>query len=437
MVNPIAQCPVMFICAPASGQGKTTITAGIARYHRNQGRNVRVFKIGPDFLDPLIHERASGNPVTHLDLWMIGEDDCQKFLYKAAQEADLILIEGAMGMFDGEPSSADMANFFGIPLTLLINARSMAQTFGAVVHGLTTYRPSLRFSGVIANDVGSERHEQLLTEAMPDNVSLLACIRRDDAMRLPERHLGLVQPHEVGDIDNRLDAIASVIESCGLTNLPEPVAFTYQENSKPVSPLLQGKRIGVAKDDAFSFIYAANELSLEQMGAELLYFSPLCDTQLPAVDALWFPGGYPELHLSALQNNSQLKSEIQAFFHQGKKILAECGGMLYLQETLTDLQDKRFDMVGIIPGHGVMRTRGGCQGMQTAPLFGQDNPAGDVRAHAHHRSRSEQTLAAFSFGKRQRHPAPGEAIVKSKGLTASYLHLYFPSNPVAIAQVFS
>lgn len=430
-------CPAWFIAAPASGQGKTTITAGIARYHRNQGRHVRVFKTGPDFLDPLILEQASGNPVTPLDLWMTGEDECRRSLYEAAEMADVILIEGVMGLFDGEPSSADMASYFGIPVTLLINVRSMAQTFGAVVHGLTTYRPSLRFAGVIANDVGSERHEQLLLDAMPKAIPLMACVRRDEAMRLPERHLGLVQPREIDDIDERLDAIASVIESCGLTTLPDAVSFRKCEEKEAIAPLLKGKKIGIAKDHAFSFIYAANEQLLEQLGAELIYFSPLRDPILPDVDALWFPGGYPELHLEQLQKNHGMKDAIRDFYQQNKKILAECGGMLYLQETLTDIEERHFDMVGVIPGNGVMRDRGGCQGMQTAPLFGQDSSAGYVRAHAHHRSRSENTLAAFSHGKRQRHAAPGEAIVKVNGLTATYLHLYFPSNFVAIASLFA
>jgi len=456
-----ATCPAIFFCAPASGQGKTTITAGIARHHRNQGLDVRVFKTGPDYLDPLILEQASSNPVTQLDMWMVGKQACKQFLYEAALEADLILIEGVMGMFDGSPSGADMAQYFGIPVIAIIDARAMAQTFAAIAYGLANYRPdssyegvdltSLEFVGVIANKVGSDRHADLITEAMPADVNLLACLKRDDGMQLPERHLGLVFPSEVSDIDQRLDAIADIIASTQLIQLPKVVEFYpatdceadlqgyysgTQEIRADQSNTLQGIKIGIARDAAFSFIYAANIQFLSKMGAELIYFSPLSDSQLPDVDALWFPGGYPELHLAQLQANKAIKRSIQTFYAAGKKILAECGGMLYLQNTLTSLDGECFQMVGLIPGDGYMRERGGCQGMQYAPLLGNDNPAGEVRAHAHHRSRSENTLEPIANGRRTRHPAPGEPIMKSRELLATYLHLYFPSNPNVILGLF-
>jgi len=444
------KCPALFFCAPASGQGKTTITAGIARYHKNQGRDVRVFKTGPDYLDPLILAQASGNPVTQLDLWMLGNEQCKQYLYEAALEADLILIEGVMGMFDGNPSGADMAQYFGIPVVAIIDARAMAQTFGAVAYGLATYRPkqnyqeselALKFSGVIANKVGSERHAELIKESIPENVKLLACLQRDDKMTLPERHLGLVFPSEVADMEQRLDDIANVIATSELSKLPESVQFlpgsVKAYPSEIINGKLRGKKIGIAKDDAFSFIYTANERFLTEMGAELIYFSPLRDDQIPEVDALWFPGGYPELHMEALQNNTSMSKSIKQFYSAGKKILAECGGMLYLQTSLTSLDGNKCTMVGLIPGDAIMRDRGGCQGMQYAPILGNGNLAGEVRAHAHHRSRTENTLEPLANGRRLRHPAPGEAIVKSKGLIATYLHLYFASNPSVILGIFA
>ena len=449
--QPTETCPALFFCAPASGQGKTTITAGIARYHKNKGRDVRVFKTGPDYLDPLILAQASGNPVTQLDLWMVGTETCKQYLYEAALEADLILIEGVMGMFDGNPSGADMAQYFGLPVVAIIDARAMAQTFGAVAYGLATYKPEsnyldnnscdLKFAGVIANKVGSERHAQLISDSMPENVPLLACLERDDTLTLPERHLGLVFPHEVEDMEQRLDAIAEVIAQTDLSALPAEVEF-LQGEIEPYPPelingKLAGKKIGIARDNAFTFIYAANERFLHQMGAELVYFSPLNDNTLPDVDAVWFPGGYPELHMEALQNNQAMKTSIQQFFNAGNKILAECGGMLYIQNTLTNLDGQKFNMVGIIPGDGIMRDRGGCQGMQFAPILGNNNSEGEVRAHAHHRSRSENTLEPMAYGRRLRHPAPGEAIVKTKGLLATYLHLYFASNPKVILGIFA
>ena len=196
--------------------------------------------------------------------------------------------------------------------------------------------------------------------------------------------------------------------------------------------MLKGKTIAIAKDAAFSFIYDANLRLLAKMGAEVTFFSPLADQVLPAADALWLPGGYPELHAKALSENSAIKQEIKAFADAGKPVLAECGGFLYCLQDLTDLEDETYPMSAVLAGHGAMRGKRGCQGMQTAML-----PEGPLQGHAHHRSRSHDTPAPIAHGKRQRHPAPGEAIYREKGVTASYLHLFFASNPEAIAAIFS
>ena len=172
-------CPALFLAAPASGQGKTTVTAALARHHRDLGRLVRVFKTGPDFLDPMILERASGAPVYQLDLWMGGEAHCRQLLYQAASEADLILIEGVMGLFDGDSSSADLATRLGIPILAIIDASHMAQTFGALALGLATYRPGLPFAGVFANRVAGERHYQMLAESLPPGLTALGWLPRD------------------------------------------------------------------------------------------------------------------------------------------------------------------------------------------------------------------------------------------------------------------
>ncbi len=427
-------CPALFISAMASGQGKTTITAGLARYHRNQGRNVRVFKTGPDYLDPLILEQAAGSPAEQLDLWMVGKQRCRHYLYEAAKSADLILIEGVMGLYDGDPSGADLAEFFGIPVAAIISAPTMAQTVGALALGLTQYRPSLPFAGIIANTLGSDRHAELIAESMPESIPLLGCLKKQDSMALPQRHLGLVRPHELEDYDDRLNHIAEILHSAGLTELPAAVAFYDSDEpleDKANNSPLTGVKIGIAKDEAFSFIYPANLKALEQAGAELSFFSPCTDQQLPNVDCLWLPGGYPELHLEKLSNNQSMQKAIKAFYEQGHKILAECGGMLYIQQSINTLDGQEWPMAGLIPGVGVMRTKGGCQGMQSAEL-----PEGVLRGHAHHRSKSESTLPAIAFGKRIKHPAPGEPVVRSKGLTASYLHFYFPSNLAATVKLF-
>ncbi len=448
-----ADCPALFFCAPASGQGKTTITAAIARYHKNLGRDVRVFKTGPDYLDPLILERACGNPVVQLDLWMVGEQECKQLIFEAAQIADLILVEGVMGMFDGNPSSADMAAYFDIPIAIIIDARSMAQTFAAIALGLTQHRAGLKIAGCIANNISSDRHQQLIEDAMPEAIpgaipeaipgavsqsktgapKLLGCVRRHPDHALPQRHLGLVHPHEIDDIDKRLDALADIMHTSGLTSLPQPVCFKPANITPPTAAhkSLKGKTIAIAKDDAFTFIYAANIQLLESMGARCIDFSPTQDHKTPAADALWLPGGYPELHMEKLSRNLPMANSIKHFYAAGKPILAECGGMLYLMETLTDVAGNSANMLGLLAGHGVMRERGGCQGMQTAPL-----PEGEIRAHAHHRTQCEKTIAPIAHGKRTHHPAPGEPIYRQKNLTASYLHLYFPSNPQAIALLF-
>jgi cobyrinic acid a,c-diamide synthase len=431
-----ALCPALFIAAPSSGQGKTTVTAAIARLFTRQGKVVRVFKTGPDYLDPQILEQASGQPVEQLDMWMAGEAYCQQKLFEAAQMADLILVEGAMGLFDGEPSSADLAARFNIPVALLMDVKGMAQTAAAIAAGLVSFRDDFTVAGLLANNCGSERHAQLIRDALPDNLLLLAVLKRDPQVALPERHLGLVQASEVRDeLELRLETGADWLEASGFSILPDVVEFKPEagsDSSRKVLPKsLSGKVIGVAKDEAFSFIYDANLRLLQELGAEVTLFSPLHDSRLPSVDGLWLPGGYPELHTQKLAANQAMYEDIRAHFAEDKPILAECGGFLYCLETLTDLDEQQHTMLGLLSGHGAMRGKRGCQGMQTAAL-----PEGEVRGHAHHRSRSFETDEPIGFGRRQRHPAPGEAIYRQRGLTASYLHLFFPSNPEVIATLF-
>ena len=194
-------CPALIISAPSSGSGKTTITAAIATYHRLQGKDVRVFKTGPDFIDPMILTKASGNPVYQLDLWMVGEQNCRELLFEAAQQADLILIEGVMGLFDGDPSTADLSLFFDIPVLAIIDGSAMAQTFGALALGLQQYKPELKFAGVIANRIASERHAEMIRDSVPKSIGFFDVFMRDNEVSLPERHLGLVQADELHDID--------------------------------------------------------------------------------------------------------------------------------------------------------------------------------------------------------------------------------------------
>ncbi len=423
-------CPALFIAAPASNQGKTTVTAALARYHRNQGRKVRVFKTGPDFLDPMILERASGHPVYQLDLWLVGESACKRLLDEAAQEADLILIEGVMGLFDGSPSGADLAELFGIPVLAVIEAKAMAQTFGAIAFGLKHYRDTLPFAGVIANRVASIGHGEMLAESLPYDIPYYGGLLRNEAMVLPERHLGLVQAEELDDLEQQLEAGAAAIDSAGITTLPEATEFhNAQENPPPTS--LKGLRIAIARDAAFAFIYPANLDLLRALGATLHFFSPLTDDKVPECDALWLPGGYPELHLDVLSNNQTMKASIQHHHEAGKPLLAECGGMLYLLNTLQDKEGNSAPMVRLLPGDAVMQTKLAGLGMQSAPL-----PEGELTAHTFHHSKMETGIMPIAHGIRQRGTQPGEAIYRQGRLTASYLHLYFPSNPSATAALF-
>ncbi|WP_137009701.1 cobyrinate a,c-diamide synthase [Aquitalea aquatilis] len=426
----IRHCPALFISAPASHQGKTTLSAGLARYHRQQGRRVRVFKTGPDFLDPYVLEQASGHTVYALDLWMNGEDDCRQRLYAAAAEADLILIEGSMGLFDGTPSSADLAQLFDVPVAAIIDASGMAQTFAAVAHGLATFRPGLPFYGVLANQVASSRHAEMLTAALPTSLNYLGAVMRQQDMGLPERHLGLVQAQEVADLEARLQRAAAQLANTALAQLPPPVSF------QPAQPaalprLLDGVRIAIARDTAFSFIYPANVQTLQALGAELHYFSPLADDTLPDCDAVWLPGGYPELHLATLAGAQRSRAGLHAHVAAGKPLYAECGGMLYLLDSLTDKQGQSGQMLGLLPGHARLGSRLSALGLQQLELDGEV-----LRGHTFHYSSLDTPITPLTHASRATGSGQGEPVYRHGSLLASYLHLYFPSNPEACARLF-
>nr|MBS0021669.1 cobyrinate a,c-diamide synthase [Gammaproteobacteria bacterium] len=425
------RCPALLISAPASGQGKTTVTAGLAWLHRQCGRRIRVFKTGPDFLDPMVLERASGNPVYQLDLWMGGEAHCRQLLYHAAGGADLILIEGVMGLFDGERSSADLAELLGVPVVAVINATAMAETFGAIAWGLAAYRPSLTLAGVVANQVAGPGHATLIANGTPPNIALLAALPQDAALRLPSRHLGLVQAAELADLDRRLDHTAKLLGDTALAALPEPTTFSAANVPAPF-PGLTGTRIAVARDTAFSFLYPANLDLLRAMGATLTFFSPLADAALPQADAVYLPGGYPELHLAPLARNAPMKRALRAHHQQGKPLVAECGGMLYLVESLTDVDGQRAEMVGLLPGHAVTEKRLTGLGMHRAAF-----PEGAMRGHTFHYSRLSTPLEPYAWSEGMKPGRRGEPLYRLDRLHASYLHLYFPSNPQAVARLFA
>jgi len=422
-------CPALLIAAPASGQGKTTVTAALARLHARQGRRVTVFKCGPDFLDPQIHAFASGRPCQNLDLGMCGEEDARWRLARAAADSDLILIEGVMGLFDGTPSAADIAERFGIPVMALIDAGAMAQTFGAVAHGLATYRPGLPFAGVLANRVASSGHADFLKGSLPPGMGWFGALPKSGDS-LPERHLGLLQAAEIDDLGERLDRLADALATSATVDLPAAVNFS--DARTPATPLLlAGKRIAIARDAAYGFIYPANLETLTQLGAELIFFSPIAGDALPICDAVWLPGGYPELHAEALSANTSLWSALATHVATGKPLVAECGGMMSLFEAVVDKTGNQHRFAGLLPGRAVMQARLTALGTQFVSL-----PEGRLAGHTFHYSRSETPLAPLLYAEKQNGQA-GEAIYRRQRLTASYVHFYFPSNPTATAALFS
>ena len=429
-------CPAVFISAPASGQGKTTVTAALARYHVSRGRTVPVFKTGPDFLDPMILERASRRPVYQLDLWMGGETHCRRLLHQVAGSADLILVEGVMGLYDGTPSSADLARLFGIPVVAVIDAGAMAQTFGAVAYGLAHYSPALPFHGALANRVAGPGHANLAKQGIPAGMRFLGGISRDAAFELPDRHLGLVQAEEVTDLDQRLSAAAAALDGTGLADMPPAIELSDPDpddgsGSEALGRPLVGVRIGIARDRAFSFLYPANLDLLRTLGAELVFFSPLTAAVLPPVDSVYLPGGYPELHLEQLSANRELADALRRHVTAGKPVYAECGGMLYLLESMTDHGGRHAALAGIMPGHATLHTRLQSIGYHTAPL-----PGGKVRGHTFHHSTIATPLTPAAHTQRAQSDATGEAIYRIERLVATYFHGYFPSNPSAAAQLF-
>lgn len=438
MSKKTAQCPALFITAPSSDSGKTTLVAAMARYWSNQGKKVRVFKTGPDFIDPIFHELASGQAAYQLDLGMMGEAICRQHLYQAALEADLILIEGVMGMFDGASSSAKLAAKFGIPLLAVIPAAKMAQTFGAIAYGLAHYQGDVDLFGVIANYVGSPGHAAMLKDSLPEGIAFCGAMPRDPSLALPERHLGLVQAQEIEGIDAWLDHSAKILgESCDLP-LPHPVCFSSTEDKaaqfltdEPISATLTGQRIAVAKDVAFSFLYRDNIRLLEKLGAQIKYFSPIKDQTLPEADGLYLPGGYPELHMAALEHNSPMREAILAHINRGKPTLAECGGLLYLLEQLTNTDGDSHQMVAALPGKAVMQSKLQGLGMLSADI-GQHTLTG----HCFHYSRSDIPLQPIAIASQSGKTQMQESVYLHHETLASYVHWYLPSSPALVCDLF-
>lgn len=381
---------------------------------------------------------ASGQPVYQMDLWMTGEADIRQRLHDAAQESDLILIEGVMGLFDGHPSAADLAEKFGIPVMAVIDASAMAGTFGALAYGLRHYRPHMPWAGVLANRVASVRHAEMLQEGTRDVGDWLGALMRDEHITLPHRHLGLTVATELDDALVRLDRAADGLSQTPLGQMTREdlqrwdVVFEAPAKPEPVQASLRGKTIAVARDAAFCFIYEANLNTLERLGAELVFFSPLRDPSLPACDALWLPGGYPELHTQALRDNTSMAQSVRAHVAANKPIWAECGGMMVLFETIEHTDGSLHPMWGVLPGKTVMQKKLAKLGPQRLNLAG-----GELRGHTFHYSLASTPLNPMQHTRPpESRDGQGEGIFQQGAVRASYFHPWFASNPDVAARLF-
>lgn len=451
-------CPAFLVTAPSSGQGKTTIVAALAHMWRKRGWRVQIFKCGADFIDASWHAFASGQPVHPLDLWMVGEADCRTMLHHARLHNDVVLVEGVMGLFDGQPSSADLAKKFNLSVVAVVDAGRMAGTLGAVAYGLQHYCSDIRWSGVLANCVASSGHAEMLQESVKAESNWLGAVYRNTSCTVESRHLGLFLAAEMQDATQRLDAAVEALKDTALAKADiealnvlasmqhaNPATIPI-ENTKP-QPLLHGRTIAVARDAACCFIYAANIQILEKLGARVVFFSPLSDAVLPTCDAVWLTGGYSELHLQTLANNRSMQNSMRAHIEKEKPVWAEGGGMVLLAETITLADNTTQAVWGLIPANVQMHTRLqglGAQALDVATINTQTLHAiaSDLRGHTLHYSSlhtdaPEQTRTTCP-NKNSRGKA-GKVVYQfgtAGNVRASYFHAWFASSPAATAALF-
>ncbi len=347
----------VLIAAPSSGSGKTVITLALLRALKRAGRAVCSLKIGPDYIDPGFHTLASGRACLNLDGWAMRPSTRTDQTTRAAEGSEFVIAEGVMGLYDGAAdgtgSSADLAAELNFPVILIVDVSGQSTSAAAIVSGLKNFRDDIDVTGVIFNRVGSDRHEQMLRDAMTGvPINILGCLPRDDSLTLDSRHLGLVQAEELSEIETRIDAAASLAErhidldalvSCGQTK-----NFAEAEPTAALPPI--GQEIAVAADKAFSFCYPHILNGWQNSGATISTFSPLADEMPPKdCDAIYLPGGYPELHAEQIAANRTFLNGLRQAAEPGAVIYGECGGFMVLGESLTDRDNKTFAMAGLLP----------------------------------------------------------------------------------------
>ncbi|GJL67341.1 MAG: cobyrinate a,c-diamide synthase [Nitrospirales bacterium] len=442
--------PRLLIAGTHSGVGKTTVTLALLAAFRSKGRRVQPFKVGPDFIDPGHHRMASGQESRNLDGWMLNQEINRTTFLRAAHDADLSMIEGMMGLFDGSSpvsergSAVEQAKQLGVPILLVVDASAMARSAAAMVHGYATFDPALQISGVLFNRIKSDGHYQLLKDAVENETKVKAVgyLRPNSELTIPDRHLGLQTAIE-GKNEQFYQMLGESISETVDLNLIEQLAqsapvLTSKGESHPIHvPDQKTKKpvkIGVAYDPAFCFYYQDNLELLEAEGAEIVKFSPLNDHVLPCVDLLYVGGGYPEVYAAQLAQNVEMRQAIHRFADQGKPVYAECGGLMYLAETLKDFDGTMYDMVGVIPGETVMSRSQMTLGYRELTLtcsgiLGEQGTK--IRGHEFHYSRflGKGELQYGGQVANAQGRSCGKDGVRNGNVLALYTHLHFMSQP--------
>jgi cobyrinic acid a,c-diamide synthase len=440
--------PRIVVAGTSSGAGKTTVASGLMGVLRARGRRVQPFKVGPDYIDPSYHTLASGRPGRNLDAFLSGPDLIAPLFRHGTADADIAVIEGVMGMFDGASgrgelaSTAHVAKLLNAPVILVVDASAMARSAAAIVHGFSSFDPELNIAGVIFNRVGSDTHELLLREAVASMPApappVLGALRRDERIVAPERHLGLVPADERlergrATLAGLADAVTRYVDIDAVERLaraaPQSPGAAWSPAERSRGSHREPVRIAIARGPAFSFHYEENLESLTAAGAELQPFDPLADANLPTgANALILAGGFPEIFGAELAENASLRAEIAAFAADGNPILAECGGLLYLCSELDG-----HAMCGVLPASGRM-TKRLTLGYREA-IASTDTPwltAGDaVRGHEFHYSVVEPLLervppVAWELSARGTTRKDGFAI---NAVQAGYLHVHWAAYP--------
>jgi cobyrinic acid a,c-diamide synthase len=438
------RCPRLLIGGVSSGVGKTTFTLGLCRALMRRGYRVRVFKCGPDYLDPTYHRAASGQPVHNLDSWLMPASALESTFVRHA--GDISLIEGVMGLFDGASptglmgSSAEVAQQLGAPILLVCDASGMARSVAALAHGFSSFEAGVTLGGVICNHVGSPGHLELLRRAC-GSTPVLGGMLENGAPRFPERHLGLHSAHEL-ELEPSIEAWANEVERhCDIE------ALISLARSAPALPGLEALppatrarcRIAVARDDAFHFYYDANLHLLERAGAELVSFSPMRDVALTGVDGVYIGGGYPEAHAPQLAANASMLHSLRELARQGAPFYAECGGLMYLAQAIVTRDGTSHPMLGLIEGTASMMDRLQALGYVDVETRIETclGPAGTrFRGHQFRYSRFAATDSPTAYGMRVlRTGLEAPEGYATQNVLASYVHAHWASNP-AIPEAF-